>query len=273
MDIDPTKIDLLGHYAHPRTLGHLCGELTRRRGFHQERDAERVAEGKESMADMLSSFLHTSVDCYRCGRSISLLWSGIDGEAPTVGMQFLRPEEWEEDYRPLSVPDDTPCPVPECLPITVRFTCKSGRIAMGNDFRKYHTDRRQEKGHQFSICSHSGKDAYIKWHAEHGYLTGFVGNTCVWFVPKDGGLDVVFPGEGFEDDSEYDRLEEVCIHQVSTELWWFAIVDAADLPKGATDSYDREIGFMDLPPGEYEATIQPETSRGSVVSTIRPVVA
>ena len=43
---------------------------------------------------------------------------------------------------------------------------------------------------------------------------------------------------------------------VMLELWWFQMCDAADLPEGAHDTYDRPIGFYDLPdgPGTYEFT-------------------
>ena len=271
MSIDPTKIDLLGHYVHPRTLEDICKDLERRRIFHLELNEEHRAKG-ERVWDDLSIFLHTSLECYHCGRNISIEWTGKDEDIPTLGIQFLRPDEWAESHRPIEVPQGTLCPVPDLLPATVRFTCKSGRIALGNDFRKYHTDQRQA-ARSISVNSHAGKDAYIKWYASHGYLTGFVGNTHVWFVPRDGGLDVVFPGcgGGRMNDEEWDRLDKTCIHDVSTELWWFAIVDAADLPEGATDSYDREVGFMDLEPGEYEAIIQPETSTTQVVATLRRV--
>ena len=46
-------------------------------------------------------------------------------------------------------------------------------------------------------------------------------------------------------------------------------MDAADLPVGA--SYDREIGFMNLEPGEYEAVIQCETSLSTTIATIRRI--
>jgi hypothetical protein len=261
-----TDIDLLGHYVHPETLGHLREELVQRRDFH----LARADEVDPKVLEMLVSHLHTSIQCFRCGRNVGINWNGKDGDPLTVGMVFLRPEEWEGEQRPSVVPDGTPCPNPTCEPITVRFTCKSGRVALANDLRECHTDKRKDEGRYHSICSHAGKVDHIKWYAERGYLTGYVGNTCVWFVPKDGGLDVVFPGDGIEDD-EWERLDNESAHSVSTELWWFAIVDAADLPEGATDSYGREIGYMDLPPGEYEVVIQPETSTDPVVATLRPV--
>lgn len=72
------------------------------------------------------------------------------------------------------------------------------------------------------------------------------------------------------DEDEWEDLSETCAYEFSTELWWFAIVDAADLPDEATDSYDRKIGFMDLDPGEYELTVLP---KGNLVAQLRRVAS
>lgn len=266
-------IDLLGHYIHPRTLEYLASTLTKRRDFMQKAEAERIAAGEKPLYDKFGMMLHEGVDCYRCGRNVSINWTGDDADVLTLGMVFKAQHEVEGDtYWPVEVPEGTPCPVPEILPTTVRFTCRSGRVALGNDFRHHFPDQ-MEKGHRFEINNHAGKDAYIRFYASHGYLTGFVGNTRVWFVEKDGGLDVMFPSSRDEriTEEEFDRLDRECVHYVSTELWWFAVVDAADLPEGATDSFDRPVGFLDLPVGEYEVVVQPETNGDPVVATLRPV--
>jgi len=204
-------------------------------------------------------------ECLHCGRHITLTLN--NDECASISFQYTSPSSGET---PRTLDNNTPCPLPTLQPTTVRFTCKSGRIALGNDLRTYFPNTQTQR---FEISNHAAKVAYIQHHASHNYITGFVGNTHVWFVPKDGGLDVVFPGshESRIDENEWRRLDRKCVHETSTELWWFAIVDAADLPEDATDTYDRKVGFMDLPPGDYEVVIQPETSLDPVVATLRPL--
>ena len=45
------------------------------------------------------------------------------------------------------------------------------------------------------------------------------------------------------------------------ELWWFAVVDAADLPPGASDSFDRVPGSLSVAPGTYEMTYHHDRDR------------
>lgn len=203
-------------------------------------------------------------DCRHCGRRLGL---GLDAnDNPVLKTQGPSLDEFhrslKEDY-----PVDTPCPFADVQTITVPFTCRSGRIALGNDFRR-HFEKRPNFDLHFEVNCRAGKVAWIQHMATFGYLLGFVGNTSVHFVPREGGLDVVhlFEPEGTYSEkygyrpsrSKIARKiradEKASVHRVSTELWWFAIVDAADLPEGATDSYGRKIGYMDLPPGEYEMT-------------------
>jgi hypothetical protein len=274
--IDPTKIDLLDHTIHPDTLKHICAGLEWKKAFHLEADAKRVERGEKPLyAGMPSAiFLHESIDCAHCGWSIPIEWSGKDDETPKLGRSILPPEEWKESHRPVWAPEDGRCPVPTPMPIKMRFTCKSGRVAMANDLREYFPSIR-ERGSGYSLNSLAGKENYIRWYASHGYLTGYVGNTHVWFVPKDGGLDVLFPGWGdaHVSEDEWDRLDKVCTHGGSTALWWFTVVDASDLPLNAVDSGAQPPGFMDLPIGEYEVVVQTEDSADPVVCTIRPVEA
>jgi hypothetical protein len=156
--------------------------------------------------------------------------------------------------------------------VTVRFTCKSGRVALGNDFRSATgiDTRRRDDDLFFEINDHAGKMDYIKWFAEQGYCTGHV-YLHAWFIPTEDGLEVRHSDHEDCDEDEWERIEKIAVHDYSAELWWFAIIDAEDLPEGGTDSFDREPGFFDLEPGEYEFTSYPKNANGNLAGTLRRI--
>lgn len=150
---------------------------------------------------------------------------------------------------------DFECPWQEIGPVVVRFTSTSGRVALGNDFRTP-TGMDEKMTPYWRYKGERGNAQFIRHWAAESYLTGPVGNTHVWFVERDNTLMVVGTSGSEDIDTAWDRLDKEALHSVSTELWWFAIVEADLVPEGATDSYDREFVFYDLPggPGEYEFT-------------------
>jgi hypothetical protein len=250
------RIDAKGHQIH---TGWLMAEIRQMKAIHEKLSAEAVEKGEKAWSSYGESLRSESRQCHNCGGTIFFRWDGDDDHPPVVSNQIPYSGGTYKAYRPRLLEDlNTPCPTPVLEPVVLRFTCKSGRIALANDLRETIIDARKTDL-MHSINSHAGKVEYMKWYANHGYMTGFVGNTGIDFVPCEGGLDVAkIYSDNEEDDAKREALyalEESAVHHVSTELWWFVIVDAADLPEGATDSYDREIGFMDLPPGDYDFTV------------------
>jgi hypothetical protein len=164
-------------------------------------------------------------------------------------------------------PDDFRCPIEVIEPVVIRFHSKSGKVVLGNDLREAVGQTREAEDanephvwtRYWKYKGERGNVEYIRHRAAEGFLTGPVGNTHIWFAEKDEGL--VVQGLSGGDDETYDRLGRECIHDVGTELWWFAIVDfdliKTDLPM---DNYDREAVIYDLPggPGEYEFTYHHE---------------
>lgn len=201
-------------------------------------------------------------DCRYCGRSLGFTL-GNQGQLALVS-QWPSVDEFQKGLRQ-ELPAAEPCPVVKGAPIRVPFTCKSGRVALGNDFRPFF-EGRPGFDSDYNVCNIAGQKAWIEHLANFGYLLGSVGNTTVHFVPRDGGLDVVElrePEMVGSDQTGYRPSrsksaravradEKAAVHKIHTELWWFAIVDAADLPEGVTDTYDRPLGFMEFEPGEYE---------------------
>lgn len=234
-------MDLHGHHLYH-------DDETTIRETLKELRAYEVERGFEFM-------LSLARECRRCGREIHFVLR--DGD-PIVESQAPSVDEFHDGMRELSL--DTPCPE-TMADVVVPFTCRSGRIALANDLRRHFADR-PDFERDFSINSAAGKRAWIEHMASFGYLTGFVGNTSVDFVRRPGGLDVIHMVD--PDDGGYEPPlkasvrrkiqadKAASVHHIYTELWWFAIVDAADLPDRATDSFGRPIGFVDLPPGEYE---------------------
>lgn len=195
-------------------------------------------------------------NCQSCGLRLEFVWNGKEESAPFIRSGY-------ENQPPESLPLCVPTP----SEYKVKFTCKSGRVALGNDFRPYFKNEDRD----FDIGNDAGDKRYVERWAEQGYLTGYIGNaSCSYLTAAGGkGLDVVTPNHAGHDpkyknkltDDWYDRMEskhaKKAVHKFHSELWWFAIVDAADLPEGATDTYGRAIGFFDLEPGEYEMTYYP----------------
>jgi len=254
--------DLMGHTFDPATLQRLM-------------EAHRASKKRweKRFPDDPYDSMGKSRDCVHCGRTIDFEWSGVEGEPMTLGHQCLPPHLWKEDFR-AEEPEDLRCPVPDPKPTAVRFTCRSGRVALANDLREHLSQEVVKQGHRVEIGSHAGRVAYIEHYAKNGYLTNCVGNTKIWFVPHpEGGLDIYYPGSGEDriEDDVRDAIDQQAVHTIFTEVWWFGIMDVADLPDGATDSYNREIGFLDLTPGEYEFVAHPETSGAPLVATLRRV--
>jgi hypothetical protein len=115
-------------------------------------------------------------------------------------------------------------------------------MAVGNDFRQHFEGREGFDVHT-GLESPAGMVDWMLHLASFGYLSGYVGDGGFDVVPKEGGFDIV---DGLPEDEE-----GASVHHVSTELWWFAILDGADFQADAKDSYDREVGFIDIEPGTY----------------------
>jgi hypothetical protein len=256
------RMDALGHFIHNPWV---ALELVRKRDFHVARRKEKEEEDPFPLELLLTE----GVTCYNCGGYLSFQWTGNDEDTPVVHHQSAhRPPD---DRRIRVIADDTQCSVPELLPVTIRFTCRSGRIALGNDFRTATGLDVKKKAEVFiSINDYAGQVDYIKWFGEQNYCTGHV-HGHIWFLRTEDGIEVRHSNDGGIDEEEWERLDEKALHHFSTELWWFAIIDAEDLPEGGTDSYDREPGFCDLKPGVYEFTTHPESSNGNIAGTLRRV--
>lgn len=243
-------IELYGHAARTEDLALI---------MQAKRDLRAARGGDERFA-----FPH-DVNCRNCGRNLGFMLDEKDH--PVIDSQWPSLDEFHRKGMREELPATEPCPLVAGTPIRVPFTCKSGRVALGNDLRPLFEDRPGFDS-DFDINCLAGKKAWMEHLSTYGYLLGSVGNTSVRFVPRDGGLDVVElhePEYVGSDKTGYRRSrskaarevqadEKASVHKISTELWWFAIADAADLPEGATDTYDRPLGFMDLEPGEYEMT-------------------
>jgi len=262
------SMDSLGHTLYKP---HMTQELIRKRDFHVKRKAEKEEAGEEYSFD-ITLFLTEGMTCNNCNGYVSFQWSGVDGEAPVVHHQSAPRTPTDRQIR--AIADDTRCPVPEILPeilpVTLKFTCRSGRVALGNDFREAtKIDTRKNDEVFISINTDAGKADYIKWYGSHGYCTGRVYGH-VWFLKTDDGLKVRCSNESSISEEEWEQLDDGSVHDYSAELWWFAIIDAEDLPEGATDSYDREPGFMDLEPGEYEFTSYLEAD-DDIIGTLKRI--
>ncbi len=182
---------------------------------------------------------HFSISCGDCGCLLSFRLT--DGEYQLHGI--VRRGAYERGALPCTPTPDT---------YEVPFVCRSGRIALANDLRRYLPEVDRD-----DLNSKALEKLYIERRAAQGVLIGFVSNAGVWFVPSDGGVSVV-SSMFLPPYHEYtDSYDEFAIHQFSAELWWFHIVDAADLPEDAEDTYGRPIGHMDLPPGEYTMICTP----------------
>lgn len=255
------KIDLQGHCIDPDMIEK---ELLRR----QEINA-KIA--KDVGFKMPPSF---GCECYHCGRHVGFVLR--EGESDPV-IDFL--SDWREpdadrERKLVELDPSTRCPMETLGTITLPFTSKSGRVALANDLREYVPDTRA----WYSINHIAGKIHYMEWYAKHGYLTARASDTSTLFVPKDDGLDMMVLHGGI-DEPLHEPLYKSAVADVDTELWWFAIMDADDLPEGATDSYDRPITFYDLPegPGEYEMTVDmsllvQEAEAVEVIASLRKVV-
>ena len=252
------------------TYGHslyLDEQRLRTRLERQRQIFARYCEDKPSMEEVV---IHgDGEECGNCGRYIYYGLDETDSIVPLWQAQSLAEHRATGAYQ--RYPAETPCAFANVKTVTVPFTCRSGRIAVGNDFRKHFPNHPESTW--FSINNLAGKIQWIQAMASIGYLTGFVGNTSIDFVPRGAGLDVMSLSEpgltrtGKRSRSKRAKLiradQKASVHQMYTELWWFAIVDAADLPANATDSYDRKIGFMDLPKGDYEMTYNVNADRYS----------
>lgn len=229
---------------------------------------DSLQQGMIEMRDRLKSFherdgrpwsadfqFPTERQCRTCGRHLGFI---LDQDEPMLVSQSPSINEFHHEQRRDELPSDTPCPVSDTTEVRVAFTCRSGRVAVGNDFRNLFHQPEFDK--DFDINNLAGKQAWINHLATFGYLTGFVGNTSIHFVPRDTGFDVVTLSEpdGGVRQSRSKLTQQVradlkaSVHHFYTELWWFAVVDAADLPEGAMDSYNRKVGYLSLEPGEYE---------------------
>jgi hypothetical protein len=180
--------------------------------------------------------------CRDCGCSLS--FGLTDDGYQMVGIVYPEERRYERGAFPCVPTPDT---------YEVPFVCRSGRIALANDLRRY----LPEDDDRENLESRASHKRYIEQHADIGILIGFVSNAGVWFVPSDGGVSVVSSMFLPPYHQYTDSYDEFAIHQFSAELWWFCIVDAADLPEDAEDTYDRPIGYMDLPPGEYTMICTP----------------
>jgi hypothetical protein len=177
----------------------------------------------------MSASVHLNDRCWHCGKLVVFT---LDDE----GKLALQGHQVNE-----------PCTLPDLVPVKTTFKCHSGKVAVGNDFRKYFPALKE--GKRVSVNYEAGKTHLVEKSANLNYVTGFAYG-AVYFVPKDDGIEVV--QLQYNEEEEGNRPEEE--FRVSLELWWYAIVDAADLPEGATDSYDRDFYTFDLPKGLYEAT-------------------
>jgi len=168
--LDHTAIDLLGHEIHHTHLKHLVTAFKEGKVRWDERMAERAAEGEPTF-DYYP--MDRSRECARCGCHLSFDWSGDENEIPTIGMQILPAHLWEEQHTPLQTVEGARCSVPEYIPTTVNFTCKSGRVALANDLRKHFPEADEDADrHRIEIGNHAGKTAYIKHYASRDQPTG-----------------------------------------------------------------------------------------------------
>jgi len=197
-------------------------------------------------------------DCLHCGNHLGVHLE--DGE-PVIHHQSTRGEPLRElspgnlHQSVITVPHDTPCPMPVIGPYVTRFTCKSGRVVLANDLRGNFPKDHFKPPFYSTFQSAQGHRNYIDNYAQHGVATCFMGDGGVYFMAAEGGLDVI---QTLGDNERTDELQERAVHHVSLALWWVQIMDAADLPEGATDSFDRPLGFMDREPGEYEVVCHQE---------------
>ena len=232
---------LAGHTLSDRCLGYLWERLIAQRD-------RLIARGK---LDDFELYTVGDAECGNCGR---FLYFTLDKENRPIlqdqGQAFHEPERTSQ-----RIPGDAPCLLPVLGPVVVPFHCRSGKVVLGNDFRAHFEKVEGFDDDTIHINSEAGKVVWIRHLAKFGYLSGYIGNSSVDFVPRDSGLDVVHLGEARGPlVAKIEADEAASVHHVSAELWWFAIVDRADLPAGALDSYERPIGTFELAPGDYEMT-------------------
>ena len=231
-------------YGHQIVVRHVKSEFLKHRDIHVRLRTENVAEGKEP--GYATGIRGISRECWRCGRPIFWRWDESDDSDPVTTNQFERtpPLLDTERYRPVRLPADTVCPVTDLLPLTVRFTCRSGRIAIG-----YNLDRLLfEDAPRFASGSYLGQRDRTAWFAERGLLTGHFWEMSPHFVPRDYGLEGLWMDTDTDDPQILaDEAAGYCEHEN-----WFCIVDASDAPDGS------DAKLMDLAPGEYEMVLQYE---------------
>lgn len=163
-------------------------------------------------------------DCHNCGEEVRLV---RDGDGWTV---------------------DNACEYPEgILAYSVEIDVPSGRLALGNDFRRQFPlleDFYVNLGSEIKRCT----EAY----AAQGMVHVFVGNTCPEVRQLDDATIII----GVSGNRE--RLPGTKVGHIGTDLWWASAADmdhltdrAAKLGKGIP----ADIDVVSVAPGRYRATI------------------
>lgn len=240
--------------------------------FIERHIVESVQEGKqrgealvaekgytgERASDMIERCSEHDSPCVACGRTLYFnMVDGVPAMVRTSGPPYVppadpaqEPDAWRQYLRTMSYPDE-----PEVCDFTfedivIPFTSTSGRLVLANDLRQNWSGARVP---MWKYEGYAGERVYYKHMAErYRLLYGGIGNTHVWFVATPDGLQVHTPADAMTDE-DYYRLNDTAIHHFSSELWAFNIMDADDLPPDPRDSFDRPVGYYDLPegPGDY----------------------
>ena len=209
-------------------------------------------------------YVDISAECQNCGACLHFELDSQKNLFVESMYPFPSVTPWSDPFL-VNFAKPFECPYQEVIPLSFDFEVKSGVIALGNDFRG-NLELEPKVTPYFSYKGLLGDRTYIQHRYESlKYLTGRVGNTHITFVDKDGGIDVV---EGWGENA---------VHEFSTELWWFMIMDAADLPFGCTDSFGRKIGFHKVESGWYKFTyhqelLLTELTESQVWATLRKIV-
>lgn len=231
-------------------------------------DLARVSDRLKFYLDRGRGYIDISAECSHCGAELNFELDNSEKNMYVESMRTtLNVTPWSEPHGLGNFVNPFECPYQKVIPLSFDFEVTSGTIALGNDFRG-NLELEPKVTPYFSYNGLLGDRTFIQHRYESlKYLTGRVGNTHISFTSTDGGIDVV---EGFGIKN--------AIHEFSTELWWFMIMDAANLPNGSADSFGRKIGFHKMEPGWYKFTyhqelLLTEPNGPRVWATLRKVVS
>jgi hypothetical protein len=270
-------ITTLGHDVNEKAILH---ELEGRWDFFIKYFQEKPDRAKTYDGDTLEEQVFDAMrygadgmECRKCGRKIIFKYDDMSRETISVSQCGKIPRTPPD--RPLSDDEETEAvgryyshdsfKVVECdyvvQPVRIEWRSRSGRMVLANDLRK-NWDEREDRNPYWMYHGLRGDELFIRNRANvFGLLTGIVGNTSIYYIPNEGGLDV-YTGLS-EDEPEDYALIDKAVHHEHTELWWFQMMDEADLLEytdSPVDTYDREVGYYDLPegPGLYEFVYYPD---------------